>query len=155
MRGDADILLRSALKMQSILWLFTIIALGMSSPTRREYHYRNCNKEIQRLNHSTPITWNEVPIGTNALDSFATPGTLHSVSSGHHFFQSGWHLTNKNGGSWEYIPRNDTTSGTQTDLTKRQSNINYHEVNFIMMDGNTAVTLPTYAMPDTHWKRSL
>jgi hypothetical protein len=64
-----------------------------------EYHIRNRNS-VQIYNASQPIKFNGVSIGTTELPAAPT-NTIQFLSEGHHFNHKGWHLTEKNGGSWK------------------------------------------------------
>jgi hypothetical protein len=90
--------------MLSQLVVLLYVAGALSSPTTSQYRYFHGIDEIQNLNHSRPVHFNGVAIGTNELDSEALNGTIHALADGHHFGQRGWYLSGTNGGSWEYLP---------------------------------------------------
>lgn len=80
-------------------------SLGLAAPTLTEYRYFTSGKEVLRANHTTPVTFNGIPIGTIEHNSTTEPGTIHSLSEGHHFGHRGWYITDTNGGAWEYLPK--------------------------------------------------
>ncbi|KAH8803618.1 hypothetical protein F5884DRAFT_861937 [Xylogone sp. PMI_703] len=90
-----------------LLPLAALISAAVCSPVISQYRYVhsvNASKEIRRPDYSTPVTFNNVSIGTKALDETAESGTIHALTDGHHFFQKDWFLTSTNGGSWVYLP---------------------------------------------------
>jgi hypothetical protein len=94
-----------------------------------EYHYHFEDGEVVLANHSTPALFNGKAIGEACLPENAPTGTVHDLSTGHHFYQQDWYLTVRGGGSWEKITGLSanltrmslvpTTSPTPQDLQKR------------------------------------
>lgn len=108
--------------MLSIASIFLLsIDLALSTPTPQEYRYITADKELRRPTYSRPVTFNGVAIGTMELNSTVTPGTIHSLSDGHHFYQPGWYLshTDTDEPVWKYLPDRRNQSSSQP--VKRQS----------------------------------
>jgi hypothetical protein len=84
----------------SAIWLAPVV---LGSP---EYHYHvaHRNQEVQTANSSLPVMFNGNAIGTAELNLTAAPGTVHPLADGHHFYHADWVLTDRDGGSWEYLP---------------------------------------------------
>lgn len=68
------------------------------------FHYFHQSKSIPIANISEPITFNNIVIGVNELEETAKSGIIHNLTAGHHFYHENWYITDKNGGSWEYLP---------------------------------------------------
>lgn len=111
--------------MLKIFFIASIFLLGvdlaLTAPSVPEYRYITPGKEVRRSTSARPVTFNGVAIGTTELNSIATPGTIHSLLDGHHFYQRGWYLshTDTDEPVWEYLPDHGNQSSTQP--VKRQS----------------------------------
>ena len=107
--------------MSKILLLSFVFNVGFTigAPALSSYRYLSGDTEVRRSNHSEPITFKGIPIGTAELSNVADPGTVHSLSEGHHFYQRGWYLSDVDGGAWQFLPnRKNATSRT---IIKRQA----------------------------------
>lgn len=103
-------------KILSIASVFLLgVDLALTAPTAQEYRYITAGKEVRRSTSARPVTFNGVAIGTTELSSTATPGTIHSLLDGHHFYQPGWYLshTNTDEPVWEYLPDRRNQSSSQ------------------------------------------
>ncbi|RFU35022.1 hypothetical protein B7463_g1281, partial [Scytalidium lignicola] len=125
-----------------LLPLAAIVSVALGAPVVSEFHYVhsvNTTKELRRWNYSTPIVFNGVEIGVNALGETATAGTVHALTDGHHFYQRDWFLTSANGASWEYLPglRENFTSQKNT---KRQFE---EDIAWMVFNGNVGPIAPT------------
>jgi hypothetical protein len=108
-------------KILSIASIFLLgVDLALTAPTVQEYRYITAGKEVRRSTSTRPVTFNGVAIGTTELNSTATPGTIHSLLDGHHFYQPGWYLshTNTDEPVWEYLP--DRRNQSLSQPVKRQ-----------------------------------
>ena len=110
---------------------FSSVAVAATLPTP-EHRYWSGDQEVTRLNHSEPIRFNGIAIGTTELNSTGIPGAIHSLQDGHHFFHKDWVLTDTNGGSWEYLP-----DIRRRGVEKRQSG----EPDFIVFQGFSGYTI--------------
>lgn len=115
--------------MLSVASIFLLnIGLALSIPTVQEYRYITAGKELRRPTYLRPVTFNGVAIGTTELNSTGIPGTIHSLSDGHHFYQSGWYLshTDTDEPVWMYFP--DRRNQSYSQPVKRQSEDGYIQV---------------------------
>jgi hypothetical protein len=95
-----------------MLLLFIFLSTALCGSVVSEYHYHCDDGEILLGNNSLPAQFNGKSIGEAYLPGNATTGTIHDISTGHHFCQQDWYLTARDGGSWEHIP------GLKANLTR-------------------------------------
>lgn len=91
--------------MRPALTLILNALLAVTALAATEYHYHADTQILRRPTTLRPVTFNGVAIGTTELNKTAEPGTLHSLTDGHHFFHEGWYLSNSSssGPVWEYL----------------------------------------------------
>ncbi|OAK96089.1 hypothetical protein IQ06DRAFT_351540 [Phaeosphaeriaceae sp. SRC1lsM3a] len=85
---------------------------AVSAISEEEHHYIGNGKRVRTHNTSLPILFNGKPISTTELPVENTD-SIHSLSQGHHFYHKDWYLTDKDGGSWDYL------SNAKVELVKR------------------------------------
>lgn len=92
-------------KMRPALTLILNALLAVTALAATEYHYHADTQILRRPTTLRPVTFNGVAIGTTELNKTAEPGTLHSLTDGHHFFHEDWYLSNSSssGPVWEYL----------------------------------------------------
>lgn len=91
----------STLFAASVFAATVVAAAPLPDPSgTTEYHYfLSDGTDLPLANRSLPITVGGVPIGTIELPSNNASGTIHHLSSGHHFGHRDWVV---NGSSWQY-----------------------------------------------------
>jgi len=73
-----------------------ILGLASYALAAQEYTYSCRDGLLPRSDSSSPIVFQDLPIGTSELEEDAADGTTHHVSMGHHFCQKDWYLTPQN-----------------------------------------------------------
>jgi hypothetical protein len=87
-----------------LMIVYAGLTLSAPSITGPDHRYFSGSKEIRRVNLSAPIVFNGIAIGTTELSETGTPGEIHSIAAGHHFYHRDWYITAANNGSWKYLP---------------------------------------------------
>jgi ubiquitin-like protein Pup len=117
-------------------------AAAVALPETSYHYFKSDGTEVLLKNYSQPITIGGVAIGTIELPSHNASGTVHSLTSGHHFGHRDWVITRDGDGySWTYkegfsdrrsnckfkmvTPKNQTEAVGKTTLRVRGRNLEY------------------------------
>lgn len=81
----------------------TASAAAVALPEISYHYFKSDGTEVLLKNYSQPITVGGIAIGTIELPSLNTSGSVHPLTSGHHFGHRDWLITpDGDGYSWTY-----------------------------------------------------